>query len=89
MVVALEDPKQPETSGPSIISIPSNASSHPISDQDAQTLGSELNEGDIDRSHTEGRFDMTHPQYDEYTALLKKHLSVVEGELSKMKGLQT
>lgn len=29
----------------------------------------------------------TYPQYDEYTTLLKKHLSVVESELSVLKGL--
>ena len=28
------------------------------------------------------------PYYDEYTALLKKHLSVVEGELGRLKGSQ-
>ena len=29
----------------------------------------------------------TYPQYDEYTTLLKKHLSVVESELSVLKEL--
>ena len=29
------------------------------------------------------------PVYDEYTALLKKHLGVVEGELNRFKGEKT
>ena len=55
--------------------------------RDTQALESKPINGENSGSKYVGPPENTHPQYDEYTTLLKKHLSVVESELSILKGL--
>lgn len=55
--------------------------------RDTQALESKPINGENGGSKYVGGPQNTYPQYDEYTTLLKKHLSVVESELSVLKGL--
>ncbi|CAD6592025.1 MAG: hypothetical protein ASARMPRED_005917 [Alectoria sarmentosa] len=87
MIVAPENPKQPETSGPPTVSIPFRADLK--NGRDIQPPESNLEDSQINGSNHHGRHENIDPHYDEYTTLLKKHLGVVESELSRLKGLQT
>lgn len=61
----------------------SNPVSHVLSGQGAQPLESKLKE------NQDGRLEATGPHFDGYATILKKHLDAVQGELSRLKGLQT
>ena len=85
MVVASKDPKQPEMSDPSTMSMPSDTDIRNA--QDTQAMGSMPINGENGGPKYVRSPESPNPQYDEYTTLLKKHLSVVESELSILKGL--
>lgn len=57
--------------------------------QDVQVQESDVKDSAIAGSTPNGHPEKSCPHYDEYTALLKKHLGVVESELSRLKGSQT
>lgn len=66
--------------------MPASSSTVLISDQDPQTPESKFSKSGIGGSNHDGRPEAKY--YDEYTMLLKKHLGVVESELSRLKGPQ-
>ena len=57
--------------------------------QSIQPPPSNLQNGGVLDSNHHGCPERTCPVYDEYTILLKKHLSVVESELNWFKGEKT
>lgn len=57
--------------------------------QDVQTLETEVQNSALAGLNHNGRPEKSFPHYDEYTTLLKKHLNVVESELSRLKGSKT
>ena len=57
-------------------------------DQDGPVPDSKLTDRDVHGATGNAGPEKTYPHYDEYTTLLKKHLGVVESELSRLKGLQ-
>ena len=64
----------------------SNPFSHLLS---GQTPESKLKDSNNNGSNQDGRPEVTGPHFDGYTTILKKHLDAVQGELSRLKGLQT
>ena len=50
--------------------------------------GSKLLDLDVESANHKTRPETVCPRCDEYTTLLKKHLGVVESELSRLKGSQ-
>ena len=86
MAVGSEDPKEPETSQPSTMPFPLGAELR--NGQIVQTSESKLKGSEINSSNHHGRPEDTYLHRDEYTSLLKKHLSIVESELSRLKGPQ-
>ena len=54
--------------------------------ESTQPPPSDLLNGDVLDSNHHDCSGRTCPVYDEYTALLRKHLGVVEGELDRLKG---
>ena len=69
------------------MSMPSDTDTAISNTRDTQALESKPINGEYGSSKYVGGPQNTYPQYDEYTTLLKKHLSVVESELSVLKGL--
>ena len=57
-------------------------------DQGVPIPEQKLTDSDVHNSIGNARSEKTYSHYDEYTTLLKKHLGVVESELSRLKGLQ-
>lgn len=87
-MVDSEGSEQPEASGPSTIgkSIPVGATR--ANDQAILVPESALIDIHVEGASHDARPDNMCPHYDEYTTLLKKHLSVLEDELSRLKGPQ-
>ena len=86
MVVAPEEPKQPEIPSPLTMSVPVSVDPQNLNVHDIQTQHVKSKGCDMDGSIREPCPEI---HYDEYTTLLKKHLNVVESELSRLKGPQT
>ena len=80
MVVASEDPKQ------STMSVPFGNDLGDV--QDTQPLELKSIDNGIGGSKGIAPPEGKYLQYDEYTTLLRKHLSVVESELSRLKAPQ-
>lgn len=87
MVFAPEDPRQPETSKSS--TMPLSLGAELRNDQNVRTPESNLRGSDIDSSNHHRRPGDTNLHHDEYTTLLKKHLCIVESELSILQCRQT
>ena len=84
--MVLEEPRQPEASRPSFTSVPVSANG--TNDHAIEVHASKLSAIHMEDADYDARLEKMSPQYDEYTILLKKHLGVVEGELSRLKARQ-
>ena len=82
----LEEPKQPEELVPSAMSLPLDTNG--TDGQSNYFPGSKLLDLDVESADHNTRPEKLCPHCDEYTTLLKKHLGVIESELSRLKGSQ-
>lgn len=83
-----EAPEQPDASGPSITSMSIPVGATRTNDQGILVPESAITDTHVEGASHDARPEKMCPHYDEYTTLLKKHLGVLEGELSRLKGPQ-
>lgn len=83
-----EGSEQPEASGPSTTSMSVPVGGTRANHQAILVPESALTDIHVEGASHDARPEQMCPHYDEYTTLLKKHVSVLEGELSWLKGPQ-
>lgn len=87
-MVDREGLEQPEASAPSTTSKPIPVEATHANDQAMLVPEPALTDLHIEGASHDAHSEQMCPQYDEYTTLLKKHIGVLEGELSRIKGPQ-